>query len=439
MKIRIVIVSLLLIFLSCKSEQKKNTEIKKIIRVSVIPFQNKINPQEKTFSQILNSAFISSISFSDKCRYVDEEFEKYYIYNSMQIAQSIGDQEFEKFLKDIIVIHGKENPGIDTYITGYYIEKESKVSIYVKIIEINGKQTEFQIDADHNSIESMRNLSHKILTSLEPKNLQGIENLDLGFTLTKNYAAYKLYLEGREEKRKKTIYGYMNAIRKFQASLREDGLYLLALNEIIHTLSQISTDLIELIKQESIINNSKIIADTNAQLKRNGEILQNAIGIYNVAKRDRPEEYEQLLATFDKSPFKKQYEVKASLFKNQMELLLLRWEEEKFGRESIVKGQIKRINSGYAPLLVTDFFQTLTNSRINVNDILRALLTYAKEHPENRYYIHYFKNFSRLMKTLNEFDYMQLNSETNFSYHQLHQEYIFYIREYLNVMRDGLK
>ncbi len=116
----------------------------------------------------------------------------------MQIAQSIGDQEFEKFLKDIIVIHGKENPGIDTYITGYYIEKESKVSIYVKIIEINGKQTEFQIDADHNSIESMRNLSHKILTSLEPKNLQGIENLDLGFTLTKNYAAYKLYLEGRE-------------------------------------------------------------------------------------------------------------------------------------------------------------------------------------------------------------------------------------------------
>jgi hypothetical protein len=53
--------------------------------------------------------------------------------------------------------------------------------------------------------------------------------------------------------------------------------------------------------------------------------------------------------------------------------------------------------------------------------------------------IHYFKNFSRLMKTLNEFDYMQLNSETNFSYHQLHQEYIFYIREYLNVMRDGLK
>ena len=428
MKIRIVIVSLLLIFLSCKSEQKKNTEIKKIIRVSVIPFQNKINPQEKTFSQILNSAIISSISFSDKCRYVDEEFEKYYIYNSMQIAQSIGDQEFEKFLKDIIVIHGKENPGIDTYITGYYIEKESKVSIYVKIIEINGKQTEFQIDADHNSIESMRNLSHKILTSLEPKNLQGIENLDLGFTLTKNYAAYKLYLEGREEKRKKTIYGYMNAIRKFQASLREDGLYLLALNEIIHTLSQISTDLIELIKQESIINNSKIIADTNAQLKRNGEILQNAIGIYNVAKRDRPEEYEQLLATFDKSPFKK-----------QMELLLLRWEEEKFGRESIVKGQIKRINSGYAPLLVTDFFQTLTNSRINVNDILRALLTYAKEHPENRYYIHYFKNFSRLMKTLNEFDYMQLNSETNFSYHQLHQEYIFYIREYLNVMRDGLK
>ena len=439
MKIRIVIVSLLLIFLSCKSEQKKNTEIKKIIRVSVIPFQNKINPQEKTFSQILNSAIISSISFSDKCRYVDEEFEKYYIYNSMQIAQSIGDQEFEKFLKDIIVIHGKENPGIDTYITGYYIEKESKVSIYVKIIEINGKQTEFQIDADHNSIESMRNLSHKILTSLEPKNLQGIENLDLGFTLTKNYAAYKLYLEGREEKRKKTIYGYMNAIRKFQASLREDGLYLLALNEIIHTLSQISTDLIELIKQESIINNSKIIADANAQLKRNGEILQNAIGIYNVAKRDRPEEYEQLLATFDKSPFKKQYEVKASLFKNQMELLLLRWEEEKFGRESIVKGQIKRINSGYAPLLVTDFFQTLTNSRINVNDILRALLTYAKEHPENRYYIHYFKNFSRLMKTLNEFDYMQLNSETNFSYHQLHQEYIFYIREYLNVMRDGLK
>ena len=107
MKIRIVIVSLLLIFLSCKSEQKKNTEIKKIIRVSVIPFQNKINPQEKTFSQILNSAIISSISFSDKCRYVDEEFEKYYIYNSMQIAQSIGDQEFEKFLKDIIVIHGK--------------------------------------------------------------------------------------------------------------------------------------------------------------------------------------------------------------------------------------------------------------------------------------------------------------------------------------------
>ena len=62
---------------------------------------------------------------------------------------------------------------------------------------------------------------------------------------------------------------------------------------------------------------------------------------------------------------------------------------KKFDRESIVKGQIKKINSGYAPLLVTDFFQTLTNSRINVNDILRALLKYAKEHPENRYYIHF--------------------------------------------------
>ncbi len=224
MKFGIVIVSLLLIFLSCKSDQKKNTEIKKIIRVSVIPFQNKSNLQEKDFSPILTSAIISSISFSDKCRYVDEEFEKYYIYNSMQIAQSIGDQEFEKFLKDIIVIHGKENPEIDTYITGYYIEKGSKVTIHVKIIEVNGKQTEFQIDADKDSIDSMKNLSEKILTSLEPENLQGVENLNLGFTLTKNYAAYKFYLEGREEKRKKTIYGYMNAIRKFQASLGEDGL-----------------------------------------------------------------------------------------------------------------------------------------------------------------------------------------------------------------------
>ncbi len=439
MKSRILIFVLLFFFPFCKSEQTKDAERKKIFRVSVIPFQNKSNPNEKTFSTILNSAIISSLRFSDKYRYVDEEFEKYYIYNSMQIAQSIGDQEFEKFLRDIITIHGKENPGIDLYVSGYYSDKGNKTNIHVKLIEANGKQSEIQMAFDKNSIESMRNLSEKFLSNLEPENSQGIENLNLGFALTKNYEAYKLYLEGREEKRKKTIYGYMNAIRKFQASLKEDGLYILALNEIIHTLSQISTDLLELIKQKEIINNSKIITDANTQLKRNGEILQNTITTYNSAKRERPEEYEQIQAIFEKSAFKKQYEVKASLFKNQMELLLLRWEEEKFGRESIVKGQIKKINSGYAPLLVTDFFQTLTDSKININDILRALLKYSKEHPENRYFIHYFKNFSRLMRTLNDLDYMQLNPEANFSYHQLHQEYIFYIREYLSVMREGLK
>ena len=111
---------------------------------------------------------------------------------------------------------------------------------------------------------------------------------------------------------------------------------------------------------------------------------------------------------------------------------------QKFEKESMVKGQIKGINSFYTPLLVTEFFQTLTNSKININDILRALLKYSQDHPENRYYIHYFKNFTRLMKTMNKFDYMKLNAESNFSYHQLHQEYIFYVREYLDVMRNGL-
>jgi hypothetical protein len=439
MKSRILIFALLFLFLFCKSEQAKVTERKKIFRVSVIPFVNKSNPLEKSFSTLLNSAIISSLRFSENYRYVDEEFEKYYIYNSMQIAQSIGDQEFEKFLKEIITIHGKENPGIDLYISGYYSNKDNKTAIHVKLLEANGKQSEIVIDSEKNSIGSIQSLSEKILISLEPQNSQGIENLQLGFTLTKNYEAYKLYLEGREEKRKKTIYGYMNAIRKFQESLKADGLYILALNEIIHTLSQISTDLLELIKQKEIINNSKIINEANSQLKRNGEILQNTITTYNLAKQERPEEYEQIQTIFEKSAFKKQYEVKASLFKNQMELLLLRWEEEKFDRESIIKGQIKKINSGYAPLLVTDFFQTLTDSKININDILRALLKYSKEHPENRYFIHYFKNFSRLIRTLNEFDYMQLNPEANFSYHQLHQEYIFYIREYLSVMREGLK
>ncbi len=425
-------------FIFCKSEQSKDRDVKKIYRVSLIPFANKLNPQDKSFSNILNATIISCLSFSEKFRYVDEEFEKYYIYNSLQLAQKIGDQDLEKLLKDIIAIHGKENPGIDVYISGYYFEKGDKAHVSVRIVAANGIQSEIKTELSKNSIESMKILSEKILYSLEPTNPQAIENLNIGFALTKNYEAYKLYLEGREEKRKKTIYGYMSAIRKFQASLKKDGLYLLAVNEIIHTLAQISTDLIELIKQEDIINDSKIIIETKSQLKRNADILQNTINIHNDSKRERMQEYEELQAIFEKSPYKKQYQFKSSIFKNQMELLLLRWEDEKFGRDSLVKGQIKKINSGYAPLLITDFFQTLTNSKVNINDIIRALLKYSKEHPENRYYIHYFKNFSRLMRTLNEFDYMKLNPEANFSYYQLHQEYIFYVREYLDVMRKGL-
>jgi hypothetical protein len=195
---------------------------------------------------------------------------------------------------------------------------------------------------------------------------------------------------------------------------------------------------LELLKQEDIISDSKIITEAKNQLKQNATTLNNAMSIHTNAKIQRPQEYATLIAIFDNSPFKKQYQANASPFKNQMELLLLKWEDEKFDRESLVRGQIKKINSGYAPLLITDFFQTLTNSKININDIIRALLKYSKEHPENRYYIHYFKNFSRLIRTLNEFEYMKLNPEASLSYYQLHQEYILYIREYLKVMQEGL-
>ena len=434
----ILILSILLIHLSCQSPQTKPNEIKKTFRTSIVPFTNTQNPNDKSLGLVLTSAAITSLGFSQNFRYVDEEFEKYYIYNSLQLAQSIGDVEFEKLIKDIIALHEKENPGIDTYISGYYFQKETKIFIAVKILQGDVIKSEFQVETSENSIELIQSLSEKILTTLEPENKEGIDKLTSGFELTRNYEALKLYLEGKEEKRKKTIYGYMNAIRKFKASQEKDGLYLLPLNEIIHTITHISSDLIDLTKHEKIINDRTILDDANSQLKRNFAIIQSAIAIYNNAKQNRPDEYERIQEIYENSPYKKQYEFKASLFRNQMELLLLRWEEEKFEKESMVKGQIKGINSFYTPLLVTEFFQTLTNSKININDILRALLKYSQDHPENRYYIHYFKNFTRLMKTMNKFDYMKLNSEANFSYHQLHQEYISYVQEYLDVMRNGL-
>lgn len=434
----IIILSTLLINLSCKSSQTKPNVAKKTIRTSVIPFTNSQNPKDNSLSRALTSAVITSLGFSENYRYVDEEFAKYYIYNSLQLAQSIGDVEFEKLVKEIISLHEKTNPEIDTYIGGYYFEKDEKILITIKILQGETIKSEFQITGEKNSIELIQNLSEKLISTLEFENKEGLAKLNSGFQLSQNYEALILYLEGKEEKRKKTIYGYMEAIRKFKASQEKDGLYLLALNEIIHTITHISSDLIDLTKHEKIINDRTIIESANVQLKRNFAMIQDAITIYNNAKQNRPDEYERIQEIYEKSPYKKQYELKASLFRNQMELLLLRWEEEKFEKESIVKGQIKGINSFYTPLLVTEFFQTLTNSRININDILRALLKYSQDHPENRFYIHYFKNFTRLMKTMNKFDYMKLNPEANFSYHQLHQEYISYVREYLDVMRDGL-
>lgn len=434
----ILLICFCLFFSSCKSNQKIKTGNKKIYRVSIIPISNKLNFQDKAFSNILNSAIICVLNFTENYRYVDEEIEKYYIYNAMQLAQKIGDKDFEDFLKNIIDIHSKENPGIDIYISGYYLENKNNTQLNIRILAANNIHSVIKLEIPEYSIESMRLISEKIFLALEPNNAQGLENLNISFSLTRNFESYKLYLEGKEEKRKKTIYGYMNAIHKFQHSLKEDGLYLLALNEIIHTLAQISTDLLELLKQEDIISDSKIITEAKNQLKQNATTLNNAMSIHTNAKIQRPQEYATLIAIFDNSPFKKQYQANASPFKNQMELLLLKWEDEKFDRESLVRGQIKKINSGYAPLLITDFFQTLTNSKININDIIRALLKYSKEHPENRYYIHYFKNFSRLIRTLNEFEYMKLNPEASLSYYQLHQEYILYIREYLKVMQEGL-
>lgn len=425
-------------FDSCKSSQPKPNEIKKIFRTSVLPFTNFQNTKDKTLSVILNSAIISTIGFSENFRYVDEEFEKYYIYNSLQLAQSIGDVEFEKLLKEVISIHEKENPKIDTFISGYYFKKDKKINVSIKIVQNDKIISEFKIQESENSIELIQSISEKMLSSLEPQNKGGLKNLNSSFELTQNYEALQLYLEGKEEKRKKTIYGYMAALRKFRFSLEKDGLYLLPLNEMIHTLTQISSDLIEITKQEKIINNSKIISDSKFQLKRNFELLQNSISIYETAKKERPEEYNKIQKIYENSPYNKQYELKSSQFKNRMELLLLRWEEQKFDRESIVFGQIKGINSGYTPLLVTEFFNTLTDSKININDILRSLLQYSKDHPENRYFIHYFKNFTRLIKTMHELNYVKLNPENTISYHLLHQEYIFYVQEYLNVLRAGI-
>ena len=48
----------------------------------------------------------------------------------------------------------------------------------------------------------------------------------------------------------------------------------MALNEIIHTLAQISTDLLELLKQEDIINDSKVITEAKNQLKQNAAIIK---------------------------------------------------------------------------------------------------------------------------------------------------------------------
>ena len=101
-------------------------EKKKTLRLAVVPFQNKLNPKDNSLGIAFDSAIISALHFAKFHRYIDEEFEKYYIYNAMQLAQSIGDIEFEKLLKDIVTIHGKENPGINTYISGVYFQKGNK-------------------------------------------------------------------------------------------------------------------------------------------------------------------------------------------------------------------------------------------------------------------------------------------------------------------------
>ena len=162
----ILILSILLIHLSCQSPQTKPNEIKKTFRTSIVPFTNTQNPNDKSLGLVLTSAAITSLGFSQNFRYVDEEFEKYYIYNSLQLAQSIGDVEFEKLIKDIIALHEKENPGIDTYISGYYFQKETKIFIAVKILQGDVIKSEFQVETSENSIELIQNLSEKILTHL---------------------------------------------------------------------------------------------------------------------------------------------------------------------------------------------------------------------------------------------------------------------------------
>jgi len=313
----------------------------------------------------------------------------------------------------------------------------TSTDLHLKFIAANGKHSELILPINKTSLEFYNSLQEKIILTLEPDNEKAIETLRASFILINDIEAYNFYLQGKSEKRSKTIYGYLNAIKLFSEGLKKDPINILLLNEMVQTMNLIISNLNEIISKKEIINKKEIIAEARSEVNRNIMIIQTLFENFNLYAKNNPDQYQKILEYYNQSPLKKEFDFKIKNFRNELDTLLVKWQNERFGLTEVKTRDLKNLESSYAPLIANDFFQTITNSRISINDIIRALIKYSHEHPENHYYIHYFKNFSQLMSLLNKIDYIKINPDASISYQLLRQEYIEYIRKYLSIIKKG--
>ncbi|HMV40976.1 MAG TPA: hypothetical protein PK079_09485 [Leptospiraceae bacterium] len=434
MKIFFITLFILLISLTqCSAKQTKQTKAEKI-RVFVTIDQS--SSENKKFLEVIKSSIISSISLTDSHKFLDEEYEQYYLLHTLEIAQSIGDRELETFLNDMINLRNQETfNGIHIIINTQKLN--TSTDLHLKFIAANGKHSELILPINKTSLEFYNSLQEKIILTLEPDNEKAIETLRASFILINDIEAYNFYLQGKSEKRSKTIYGYLNAIKLFSEGLKKDPINILLLNEMVQTMNLIISNLNEIISKKEIINKKEIIAEARSEVNRNIMIIQTLFENFNLYAKNNPDQYQKILEYYNQSPLKKEFDFKIKNFRNELDTLLVKWQNERFGLTEVKTRDLKNLESSYAPLIANDFFQTITNSRISINDIIRALIKYSHEHPENHYYIHYFKNFSQLMSLLNKIDYIKINPDASISYQLLRQEYIEYIRKYLSIIKKG--
>lgn len=431
-----LLVAFLFLF-QCSTPQTKLTKPEKT-RVYITYDQTVSEKNIDSNYSLMKSAIIEGIQFTDQHKFIDEEYEQYFIMHSLEMAQSIGDKELENLLKDMIQLSEENNPNAIHLILKFH-NSNSNQNIQMRIIKSNGLHSELSFSTKMDSIAFFKNVQEKVILALEPQNQKAIEYLHTKYDLIKNSDSYSIYLKGKDEKRKKTIHGYMEAFNLYKDGIKKDPLNPLLLNEIFQTINLVSANLRDISKSKEIINKSDILQEADEQNKECILQLQSILQFYNNYRTSHPEEYNEIIETYNKSPYKNDNDLRAKNIRTELEILFLKWENQRFEKMDSSKINLKNLDGGYNTLLASDFFPTITNSRINMNDIIRALIKYSQKHPEDRFYIHYFKNFYQLMNFLNRLDYVKVNPEAGLSYQMLRQEYLEYIRKYISVIKLGLK